>query len=75
MNDEEEDLIVKDCHGNILQTGDAVMLTQDLKVKGSTNLKRGEVIKNIRLTDDNADVVECKKGKTVLVLKTCYLTY
>lgn len=69
----EENLEVKDSNGNLLRTGDSVMLTQDLKVKGcSINLKRGKVIKNIRLTDD-ADNIEFKEGKTTMVLKTCYL--
>jgi uncharacterized Zn ribbon protein len=33
--------------------GDSVSLTKDLKLKGSsTVLKRGTVVKNIKLTDD-----------------------
>ena len=69
----EEDTGVKDSNGNILRDGDAVMPIRDLKVKGaSLNLKRGTVIKNIRLTgDDNA--VECRVGKKTIVLKTEFL--
>jgi len=70
--DKDDELIVKDCNGNILRDGDAVTLTKDLKVKGSggVTLKRGTVIKNIRLTDD-ADEIECNAEKVKgLVLRT-----
>ena len=64
---------VKDSNGTILNEGDSVQLTRDLKVKGSsTNLKRGTVIKNIRLTNDS-QAIECRVGKSTLVLKTQYL--
>lgn len=67
------DFQVKDSNGNILNEGDAVQLTRDLKVKGSSlNLKRGTVIKNIRLTNSDQEV-ECRVGKAQLVLKTQYL--
>ena len=64
---------VKDANGNILEDGDAVTLSQDLKVKGSsTILKRGTKVKTIRLTD-NPEEVDCKIEGTAMVLKTCYL--
>lgn len=68
------DPITKDCNGNELKDGDAVTLTQDLKVKGtSVNLKRGTLIKNIRLTD-NPEEIECHAEKVKnLVLKTKFL--
>ncbi len=67
------DFEVKDSNGNVLSEGDSVQLTRDLKVKGSSiNLKRGSVIKNIRLTDDS-DAIECKIGKSHIVLKTSFL--
>lgn len=63
----------KDSNGTLLADGDAVHLIKDLKVKGMPlALKRGEVIKNIRLTDD-AEEVECRIGKSTIVLKTCFL--
>ena len=44
----------KDAHGNVLQDGDAVTLIKDLKVKGAgQTLKRGTVIRSIRLTGDD----------------------
>ena len=65
---------VRDSNGNVLADGDSVMVIKDLKVKGSSvTLKRGTVIKSIRLTDD-AEVIECNADKIKgLVLKTCFL--
>lgn len=71
MSDEEE-LIVRDSNGTILKDGDTVSLIKDLKVKGSggVTLKRGSVAKNIRLTDDPAEI-ECNVDKVRgLVLRT-----
>lgn len=60
----------KDSNGNLLQNGDSVHLVKDLKVKGSsTVLKRGVKIKNIKLTDDPAEI-DCKIEGTAIVLKT-----
>ncbi len=72
--DSAEDLVTtKDSNGTVLSNGDAVSLIKDLKVKGSSIvLKRGAVMKNIRLTDDPEEV-ECKDGRTTVVLKTCFL--
>ena len=68
------DLIVKDSNGTVLSAGDSVQVIKDLKVKGtSVTLKRGTVIKNIRLTDDEEEI-ECNADKVKgLVLKTCFL--
>jgi len=67
------DIEIKDCNGKVLEDGDSVQLTRDLKVKGtSNNIKRGTVIKNIRL-GDSEDEVECRIGKAQIVLKTQYL--
>jgi protein PhnA len=64
---------VKDSNGAILAEGDSVKLIKDLKVRGSSStLKRGTVVKNIRLTDD-AEEIEGKVERTVMVLKTMYL--
>ncbi|MCX6214672.1 alkylphosphonate utilization protein [Spirosoma sp.] len=64
---------VKDSNGTSLTEGDSVKLIKDLKVRGSsTTLKRGTVVKNIRLTDD-AEEIEGKVEKTVMVLKTMFL--
>jgi len=63
----------KDSNGNILEDGDSVHVVKDLKVKGmSKTLKRGNVIKNIRLTNSPQEV-ECRVGKSSIVLKTIFL--
>ena len=65
---------VKDSNGATLSEGDSVQVIKDLKVKGtSVTLKRGTVIKNIHLTDDEENI-ECNAEKVKgLVLKTCFL--
>ena len=64
---------VKDSNGTSLQDGDTVTLIEDLKVKGSSlTLKRGTVVKKIRLTDD-AEEVDCRINGTSIVLKTIFL--
>lgn len=66
-------MAVKDSNGNILNEGDSVHVIKDLKVKGSSiTLKRGKVFKNIHLTD-NEEEVECREGRSTIVLKTCFL--
>lgn len=72
MADDDDDLVVKDSNGTRLNDGDSVTLIKDLKVKGSggVTLKRGTLIKNIRLTYD-ADEIECNAEKVKgLVLRT-----
>jgi protein PhnA len=70
----EAGMTVQDSNGNELKAGDSVSVIKDLKVKGSSEtLKRGTVFKNIRLVDDDEDVVECGQGRNTVVLKTCFL--
>ena len=64
----------KDCNGNILNDGDSVHLIKDLKVKGtSVTLKRGTVVKNIRLTADEEEIEGRAENVKGLVLKTCFV--
>lgn len=64
---------VKDSNGNILKEGDNVSVIKDLKVRGSSSvIKRGTVVKNIRLTDDEKEI-EGKVEKAVMVLRTEFL--
>ncbi len=74
MPDDDNDIIVKDSNGTRLHDGDSVTLIKDLKVKGtSVTLKRGTLVKNIRLTS-NDEEIECNAEKVKgLVLKTCFL--
>jgi protein PhnA len=51
---------VRDAVGNLLADGDSVTLVKDLKVKGAgQTLKRGTVIKSIRLTGDEQEI-DCR---------------
>jgi protein PhnA len=61
---------VRDAVGNVLQDGDQVTLIKDLQVKGAgQTLKRGTLIKSIRLTGDPQEI-DCKyEGIKGLVLR------
>jgi protein PhnA len=61
---------VRDAVGNRLADGDSVTLVKDLKVKGAgQTLKRGTVIRSIRLTGD-AQEIDCRyEGIKGLVLR------
>ena len=61
---------VRDAVGNLLADGDSVTLIKDLKVKGtSQTLKRGTLIKSIRLTGDEQEI-DCRyEGIKGLVLR------
>ncbi|MDF7821487.1 alkylphosphonate utilization protein [Runella sp. MFBS21] len=64
---------VKDSNGTLLNDGDSVKLTKDLKVKGSSvTLKQGKVIKKIRLTD-NDEEIDCRVDGMSIVLKTSFV--
>lgn len=67
----ESAIVVRDSVGNILHDGDAVVLVKDLDVKGAgQTLRRGTIIRSIRLTGD-AQEIDCKH-ETIrgLVLRT-----
>ena len=71
--DEHEALVVRDSNGAVLKDGDSVTVIKDLKVRGPSGvIKRGTMVKNIRLTDD-ADEIEGKVEKSVMVLRTEFL--
>jgi protein PhnA len=75
--DHENDSVVllhKDSNGQVLQTGDTVVLTKSLDVKGSTlNAKMGTVVKNIRLVEENTDQIEGRIEGQVIVILTKYV--
>jgi protein PhnA len=58
----EEELIVRDANGNILEDGDTVTVIKDLKVKGSSGgIKVGTKIKGIRLVEgSDGHNIDCK---------------
>ncbi|AYA74841.1 alkylphosphonate utilization protein [Bacillus sp. Y1] len=56
----EEQKVVKDANGNVLNDGDTVSVIKDLKVKGSSSvIKIGTKVKNIRLVEGDHDI-DCK---------------
>ena len=63
-------VVVRDSVGNVLADGDQVTLIKDLTVKGAgQTLKRGTLIKSIRLTGD-AQEIDCRyDGIKGLVLR------
>jgi protein PhnA len=75
--DDENDGTVdlhKDAEGQILKTGDSVILTKSLDVKGtSLNAKVGTIVKNIRLVPDNTEQIEGRIEGQVIVILTKYV--
>lgn len=66
----QSEIVVRDSAGNILVDGDQVTLIKDLTVKGAgQTLKRGTLIKSIRLTGDDQEI-DCRfDGIKGLVLR------
>lgn len=66
----EQAVEVRDAVGNLLADGDQVTLIKDLTVKGAgQTLKRGTLIKSIRLTGDSQEI-DCRHdGIKGLVLR------
>ncbi len=62
---DKEEVVIRCANGNVLQSGDAVIVIKDLKIKGSSSVvKVGTKVKNIRLLDpefisDGHDI-DCK---------------
>lgn len=67
---DENAVEVRDAVGNLLADGDQVTLIKDLEVKGAgQTLKRGTLIKSIRLTGDSQEI-DCRyEGIKGLVLR------
>ncbi|ARU87291.1 zinc ribbon domain-containing protein YjdM [Pseudomonas sp. M30-35] len=56
----EDNNVIKDSVGNVLQDGDTITVIKDLKVKGSSLVvKVGTKVKGIRLCDGDHDI-DCK---------------
>ncbi|MBR9756790.1 MAG: PhnA protein [Algicola sp.] len=68
--DESEKIIHRDANGTVLETGDAVVLIKDLKVKGSSMVaKQGTAVRNIRLDRENATYIEGKvDGQNIVIV-------
>jgi protein PhnA len=63
-------VIHKDAFGAILQSGDNVLLTENLNVKGTNFIApKGTKVLKIRLVHDNAEQIEGKiNGSTIVIL-------
>lgn len=67
----EDEKVIKDANGNVLNDGDSVTVIKDLKVKGSSSvIKIGTKVKNIRLVDGDHNI-DCKiEGFGAMQLKS-----
>lgn len=67
----ENNLIVKDANGNVLEDGDTVIVLKNLPVKGASGpVKAGTKVKKIRLTDGDHNI-DCKiDGFGAMALKS-----
>jgi protein PhnA len=73
VNDGSVDLH-KDAYGVVLHSGDTVVLTKSLDVKGSTlNAKLGTVVRNIRLVENNTEQIEGRIEGQMIVILTKYV--
>jgi protein PhnA len=68
---DENNFIVKDANGNILQNGDSVVIIKNLPVKGTPqSIKAGTKVRNIRLVDSDHNI-DCKiDGFGAMALKS-----
>jgi protein PhnA len=57
----EQEFVVKDANGTVLQDGDTITVIKDLKVKGSSSvIKVGTKVKIIRLIEEGDHNIDCK---------------
>ena len=68
---DDDERVIHDANGNVLNDGDSVTVIKDLKVKGSSSVvKVGTKVKNIRLVDGDHDI-DCKiAGIGAMTLKS-----
>ena len=60
MEGGEQQRVIRDAHGNVLNDGDSVTVVKDLKIKGSGGVvKVGTKVRNIRLIEGDHDI-DCK---------------
>lgn len=66
--------IHKDSNGTPLESGDTVILTQQLNVKGANfNAPKGTIVKKIRLVSDNPEQIEGKINDQTIVILTKFV--
>ncbi len=70
----EETSVHRDCNGVELVSGDTVVLTKDLNVKGANfAAKRGTAVRGISLVHDNPEQIEGRINGQVIVILTQYV--
>ena len=70
----EEKLVYKDANGVILNTGDTVVITKDLDVKGTGfTAKRGTAVRNIGLVPNDSEHIEGRVNGVKIHILTKYL--
>jgi len=69
----DEERVVKDAYGNVLETGDVVQMIKDLKLKGSSKvLKSGMKSKPIRIVEGDHEI-DCKMDGISIALKAQFV--
>ena len=69
-----EKVIHKDANGVVLNSGDTVVVTKDLDVKGTSFVaKRGTAVRNIALVKDNAELIEGRVNGVKIQILTKFL--
>lgn len=70
----DDKLVYKDANGVILQTGDTVVITKDLDVKGTGfTAKRGTAVRNIGLVPNDSEHIEGRVNGVKIHILTKYL--
>jgi protein PhnA len=60
LQENSKNMLTKDSNGTRLSYGDSVTVIKDLKVGGSSSdIKRGTMMKNIKLADDEGEIEGC----------------
>lgn len=68
-----EEVKVLDCNWNELIAWDSIVVTQNLKPKWAKEIKKGTVVKNIRLVESDLELIEWRVDGVVMYLKTCFI--
>ena len=73
-DDEGSSVVHKDSNGVVLSSGDTVVVTKDLDVKGTSFVaKRGTAVRNISLVQDNAELIEGRVNGVKIQILTKFL--
>jgi protein PhnA len=64
----------QDAYGNVLANGDNVVLTQALKIKGTSfSAPKGTMVRSIHLVHDNTEQIEGRINGTMIVILTKFV--